>query len=484
MPSPAGINAEEDHTALGVEPTDVVGATVKLEETDPTTDHHHHSHHEVHHHEVHHHHELHHDVENHTTELQPGTVKDPLAESQTIDHGVGGEGVVAGSDPEQAALDAGEEAAAAAMEAAAAAEAAEACLGNVLDDVGVDVHHHHQLHQPNPVEHAPQDEDAHHAAAVAAAANMAGATAHEDDEVALAAAAAAAAVQAADGMAVVVDQALLATAAAAAASQVAEVLAEQQPGGVDVLGPPPLAHVPDGGDGSPSNPGEHVDLLEQRRQKDRKRYSAMTPEARASYNAHRRALYHKQGESARKRRRERERDRYHSLEGDAKKSRNERRAKLERDRYNRLSKGELASRNAKRRERAKQRKTQAKQTAAAHLAAQQLGGEDVPLSTMTIPPPKVPGGLHKSEAGHEGGEEGGATLPNLPDMVGDALPEATVDVADAHAMADASALAAEVAEQVIAGTNLDTAMDAVNGAGGVATAHDVMEEEEGPTVQI
>ena len=83
----------------------------------------------------------------------------------------------------------------------------------------------------------------------------------------------------------------------------------------------------------------------------------MTPDARASYNAHRRDLYHKQGEAARKRRRERERDRYHSLEGEAKKLRNERRAKLERDRYNKLGKSELAERNARRRDRSKTRKS-------------------------------------------------------------------------------------------------------------------------------
>lgn len=174
----------------------------------------------------------------------------------------------------------------------------------------------------------------------------------------------------------------------------------------------------------------------------------MTPEARASYNAHRRELYHKQGESARKRRRERERDRYHALEGEAKKMRNERRAKLERDRYNRLSKDELSIRNARRRERAKQRKLQAKAAPAAVPTE-----EAAAIAATTIPPPPQP-----AEAGEP-------------------LPEATVDVADAHAMADASALAAEVAEQVIAGTNLEGAMEAVNGAASVMA-------EDGPTVQI
>ena len=180
------------------------------------------------------------------------------------------------------------------------------------------------------------------------------------------------------------------------------------------------------------------DLLEARRVKDRKRYSAMTPEARASYNAHRRELYHKQGEAARKRRRERERDRYHSLEGESKKQRNERRAKLERDRYNKLSKEELAARNERRRERAKTRKSLTKTGGA--------GGTATITSTEEM--------ATKTDM-----------LPNLPEYNMD-------DVTDA-AMADASALAAEVAEQVIANTNLDASSSAVQAL-----------MEEGPTVQI
>lgn len=189
------------------------------------------------------------------------------------------------------------------------------------------------------------------------------------------------------------------------------------------------------------NAGEEDDgdLLEARRVKDRKRYSAMTPEARASYNAHRRELYHKQGEEARKRRRERERDRYHSLEGESKKARNERRAKLERDRYNKLAKEELAARNARRRERAKARKSVTKTGAEGALEETTAAAEDVAT---------------KSEM-----------LPNLPVYGMD-------DVTDA-AMADASALAAEVAEQVIANTNLDASSSAVQAL-----------MEEGPTVQI
>lgn len=315
--------------------------------------------------------------------------------------------------------------------------------------------------------------------------NAAMAMAEADHEYALAAAAAAAAVQAADGMAVVVDQALLATAAAAAASQVAEVLAEQSTDvshhtGLpqDMTGvafPPPLLGEEMFDPDSPSKleMGDHGDLLEARRQKDRKRYSAMTPEARAAYNAHRRELYHKQGENARKRRRERERERYHSLEGESKKSRNERRAKLERDRYNRLSKDELSDRNSKRRDRAKARKTHNKEAAAQVVVA--------PILEDAIPPPV---GIKAEMVINHG-------IPHLPmgmqdsDVLGAPLPEATVDVTDA-AMADASALAAEVAEQVIAGTNLEGAMEAAV-AVGASAAMDHMHavaEEEGPTVQI
>ena len=101
---------------------------------------------------------------------------------------------------------------------------------------------------------------------------------------------------------------------------------------------------------------------------------------------------------------------------------------------------------------------------------------------MTILPPQVLREI-KMEVPED---DGGVGLPHLPDMgddnvLGVLLAEATVDVTDAHAMADASALAAEVAEQVIAGTNLEDAMEAVSGD---APAHGVMEEEEGPTVQI
>mmetsp|Transcript_3272 Transcript_3272/g.7245 ORF Transcript_3272/g.7245 Transcript_3272/m.7245 type:complete len:541 (-) Transcript_3272:84-1706(-) len=425
-----------------------------------------------------------------------GFVTDPLA--LHVDHHM---------DPEQAALDAGEEAAAAAMEAAAAAEAAEAAIGNVLDDVGVDVHavqaqhaaalleadHEYALPVADVgVDHASLELQQHAAAVAAAEADhaYAKAAAEADHEYALAAAAAAAAVQAADGMAVVVDQALLATAAAAAASQVAEEFAEQSadmthgaglPQDMSGYGPPLLdAHSQEMFD--PDSPsrlemGDHGDLLEARRQKDRKRYSAMTPEARAAYNAHRRELYHKQGENARKRRRERERERYHSLEGESKKSRNERRAKLERDRYNRLSKDELSDRNSKRRDRAKARKVHTKdgpEDAAAPLAEEGV--------VLTIPPPVE----IKTEVVINDG------VPNLPnmgmqdaDVLGAPLPEATVDVTDA-AMADASALAAEVAEQVIAGTNLESAMEAAVAVGASAALDHMhaVAEEEGPTVQI
>ena len=67
-----------------------------------------------------------------------------------------------------------------------------------------------------------------------------------------------------------------------------------------------------------------------------------------------------------------------------------------------------------------------------------------------------------------------------------------VDVDVDAAMADASALAAEVAEQVIAGTDLDGAMEAaaagIGAADSIAAAassHEAtMGEEMGPTVQI
>jgi hypothetical protein len=190
-------------------------------------------------------------------------------------------------------------------------------------------------------------------------------------------------------------------------------------------------------------------LLEARRMKDRRRYSAMTPEARAAYNQHRRELYHRQGEEARKRRRERERERYHSLEGESKKLRNERRAKLERDRYNKLQKDALAERNARRRERARARKMLSK-----------AGG----VSEAVAIPPREVGDVHDDVVG----------LPHLAES-------STADV-DAT-MADASALAAEVAERVIAATDLNVAMEAA-AAADVITADSVVMEGEGPTIEI
>lgn len=127
---------------------------------------------------------------------------------------------------------------------------------------------------------------------------------------------------------------------------------------VPALPAPNMEHevpYPEGPDGE-----QEDNLLAARRMKDRRRYATMSPTQRAAYNAHRRELYHKQGETARQRRRERERQRYHSLEGEDRKTRNARRAKLERDRYQKLSKEELAERNRKRRERAKARKVNAK----------------------------------------------------------------------------------------------------------------------------
>lgn len=148
-----------------------------------------------------------------------------------------------------------------------------------------------------------------------------------------------------------------------------------------------------------------MDLLQARRDKDRKRYSDMTQSQREHYNAHRRELYHKQGEESRKRRRERERDRYHALEGDEKKARNERRAGLERARYQKLTKEQLDARNAKRRERAKQRKLEAAQKAAEEAAA--AGNSVLP----TIPPP--------GEDIQVTTEDGGIP-PNLPEASAEA----------------------------------------------------------------
>lgn len=167
---------------------------------------------------------------------------------------------------------------------------------------------------------------------------------------------------------------LLATAAAAAANASALMEPETEPatelpqevGDVNVPAlPAPKLADHDMYDPDDEDDEKHSNTLEARRMKDRRRYATMSPTQRAAYNAHRRELYHKQGESARQRRRERERQRYHSLEGDDRKKRNARRAKLERDRYQKLSKEELAERNRKRRERAKLRKSQPKAAAVA-----------------------------------------------------------------------------------------------------------------------
>jgi hypothetical protein len=221
---------------------------------------------------------------------------------------------------------------------------------------------------------------------------------------------------------------------------------------------------------------EDPDLLEARRHKDRRRYSAMTPEARAAYNQHRRELYHRQGEAARKRRRERERERYHSLEGESKKLRNERRAKLERDRYNKLQKDALAERNARRRERARARKLQG----------------------------KAGGGGPVEGAGNAAGDAV-VGVPHLPDMddaviaaaaVGDDIgsggepADSDVDVdvdVDVDIDIDVEAAIAR-AEQVIVGTDLDGAMEAVaagdNAADSIVSVAHAVKEEDCPTIQI
>lgn len=215
-------------------------------------------------------------------------------------------------------------------------------------------------------------------------------------------------------------QQLLATAAAAAASQVAASMPEpdetatnfpQEVGDVTVpaLPTPKLMDMDRDIPYDPNAPEDEKqdNLLAARRMKDRRRYATMSPTQRAAYNAHRRELYHKQGETARHRRRERERQRYHSLEGEDRKARNARRAKLERDRYQKLSKEELAERNRKRRERAKARKAAAKRSESAQ--------QQMPIVATTVIGNQVP-----------------------------ALPETSLDNS-----VDMSAVAAEVAEQVI-----------------------------------
>ncbi|KAL7503394.1 hypothetical protein ACHAXN_001199 [Cyclotella atomus] len=368
-----------------------------------------------------------------------------IAAQNVVDATVGA--VVGVGMEDEEALRAGEEAAAAAMEAAASAEEAaalaEEAVGAVFDD-----------HDDN---HGNFD---------------------EDDEIALAAAAAAAAVQA-DGISVVVDQALLATAAAAAASQVASGVYENDPTEQELHHhheayyghhhhhDPTQYHQPHHHSmKSDDEHGDPHDLLEQRRIKDRKRYAGMSDAQRSAYNAHRRELYHKQGDEARKRRRERERSRYHSLEGEHKKDRNARRAKLERDRYNKLSKEELELRNARRRERARQKKL-----AAARQASEEAGqyvnhgGNMVHESQMNLPflPEQAESGVkmehylgqhshHHNEDHHEQQED------HIGDMVSD----------DAM-IADAVTAAAEVAEEAFGAIMDDSAvaaaMDAVQGAG-------------------
>ena len=176
----------------------------------------------------------------------------------------------------------------------------------------------------------------------------------------------------------------------------------------------------------------------------------MTDSQRAAYNAHRRELYHKQGEAARKRRRERERSRYHSLEGEQKRDRNARRAKLERDRYNKLTKEELELRNARRRERAKQKK----------LAAAN-GGNSSSIGS-------VGGGNSKSE-GYVTSGGGGMHVSTVESGVGKmGYGEGQVRSDQHHqgmvsedAIADAVSAAAEVAERAIGSIMDDSAVTGV-----------------------
>lgn len=183
--------------------------------------------------------------------------------------------------------------------------------------------------------------------------------------------------------------------------------------------------------------GDHDNLLEQRRIKDRKRYAGMSDAQRAAYNAHRRELYHKQGEDARKRRRERERNRYHSLEGEQKKERNARRAKLERDRYNKLTKEELEARNARRRERAKNKK----------LATARMATVEVDQFVNSV-------GLGQESQMHGG----------LPEVAGAGGGKMDLYQQEQHHdnIADAVSVAAEVAEQAIGAIMDDSTIDAAH----------------------
>ena len=176
-----------------------------------------------------------------------------------------------------------------------------------------------------------------------------------------------------------------------------------------------------------------------------------SPTQRAAYNAHRRELYHKQGEEARKRRRERERDRYNALEGERKAERNKKRAKLERDRYNRLSKEELAERNRKRRERARERK----------LAKARDEGVD------------GSGGGKKKKGASK-------TEENVPGLPGMKMDEIAMDAMSDAVIADAVSAAAEVAEQVIASHDVtEVAMEVVGTEEGEES-----EDENGEMVDV
>ena len=215
----------------------------------------------------------------------------------------------------------------------------------------------------------------------------------------------------------------------------AEVLtAEQQP----TLPPPlpnaPIVHHSESDDGDyklPSDPDVRQERRRVGRPTTKVRHSpTMSDEARKEYNSHRRVLYRKQGEATRKRRRERERERYHTVEGDEKKRRNEHRARLERERYQKLSKEDLEKRNEKRREKANKRKLK-------QAKGRGLEVESVP----SIPPPAA--------------AKETTAVPSLPD----------VGMHDPNNDADASA---EVADQVIAGIEADGGVMADEAA---ATVH-------------
>lgn len=162
----------------------------------------------------------------------------------------------------------------------------------------------------------------------------------------------------------------------------------------------------------------HGRQLAIRRVKDRNRYWSMSADERNAKNAKRREKYKHQrvmekeaeqapdGEGAnpdlfqqiinrKKIRRDKERERYHALDEEAKKVRNQKRAARERERYHALTPDEKAERNRRRRERAAELRARKKQkaeqqnntetiSAANAIESEGLAGVDVGSIVPTI----------------------------------------------------------------------------------------------------